>query len=96
MTIQHPDPSDRALAATAIASLAELPTDLIVAVLVAAAAVIRSRGIGPLPIVMALAEAVGPFESVQKRRPVGAATEAAVAGTEGAREEVAVPVPFRR
>lgn len=75
MSSQPQDPTvrDRALAATAIANLADLPTDLIVAVLVAAAATLRCRGIGPLPIVMALTETVGPVESVQKRRPVGAA-----------------------
>lgn len=75
MTTQPPPARDRALAATAIASLADLPTDLVVAVMVAGAAIIRGRGIGPLPIVMALAEAVGPVESVQKRRPVGALGE---------------------
>jgi hypothetical protein len=57
-----PPARDAALAAHEIARLAQLPSDLVVASLVAAAVILRARGIGPLPIVLALAEAVGQAE----------------------------------
>jgi len=49
---------ERALAASEIARLSQLPSDLVVAAIAAGIAILRTRGIGPLPIVLALAEAV--------------------------------------
>ena len=54
----EPGPRHRALAAREIARLSELPSDLVVAAVVAGAVILRARGIGPLPILLAMAEAV--------------------------------------
>ena len=53
-----PAPRERAIAAGEIARLAHLPSDQVAAAVVAGVLILRTRGIGPLPIVLALAEAL--------------------------------------
>ena len=54
----EPAARDRALAAAAIARMAQLPSDLIVAEIVAGILVLRTKGISRLAITLALAEAL--------------------------------------
>lgn len=68
-----PRARDAAVAAHEIARLAQLPSDLVVAAVVAGVLILRARGIGHLPIAVALAEALGPADPVPEHRPVGAA-----------------------
>jgi len=52
------EPRHRAIAAGEIARLAHLPSDQVAAAVVAGVLILRTRGVGPLPIALAMAEAL--------------------------------------